>query len=74
LVTAVEMVVQMAGAPTFFGPSFSKKPFCCEIAEPAQVLSKPHDPCGGGLSEYRPVRGSSRTADPCILATNRSVV
>jgi hypothetical protein len=27
-----------------------------------------------GLSEYRPVRGSSRTADPCILATNRSVV
>ena len=37
LVTAVEMVVQMAGAPTFFVPSFSKKPFCCEIASASFV-------------------------------------
>ena len=44
LVTAVEMVVQMAGAPTFFGPSFRKSRFAVKL--PAQVLSKPRDPCG----------------------------
>jgi hypothetical protein len=76
LVTAVEMVFQMAtealakkaGGGEGDGDGFgdgggdggsdgrsshvlwaivsSKKPFCCEIAEPAQVLSKPRDPCG----------------------------